>query len=100
MKPLEFANLLKPTHCRTGCSDDNRINGFGSAEISSSKMMTDADGVRWTSEPKKLPYFRCQRCAILDILAGDEKPSQQMLDYLAASSCNDIILAAYRFENR
>lgn len=95
MTPIEFANLIKPMHCRTSCSDDNLSNGFGSTTITQTRNKTDEEGVRWATQ-LTLPSFRCERCAILGILDGGYRPAKPMLEYLQDGHY-DAVLAAIRF---
>jgi hypothetical protein len=46
-----------------------------------------------------MPGFRCERCAILDILDGHE-PEEAMEEYLRASSSYDSVMAAIRYMQR
>ena len=54
---IELINILRPTHDRTSCDDDNRNNSFGSMRIGT-----------W--------HGRCTRCMWLDLADGIEVPKE------------------------
>jgi len=95
MDAMNFINILKPTHDRTSCDDSKIANGFGTASITISRSKTDDEGVVWHTE-KGISFFRCQRCAMWEILFEDYPLSIDQIEYMNAGSY-DAVVAAYRF---
>lgn len=98
MTPLEFANILRPGHCRTTCQDNLIDNGFGTSDdIEVRAKRTDPDGTEWVAaKPRTYLSFRCTRCAILEIVNGDFEPTNDHVQYLENEGY-DLVSAAIRF---
>ena len=84
MDAKKFADLICPQHDRTSCSDLSRENGFGSH-----KMNGDTDAF--------FSFFRCSRCAILEILEEGYVPEENAIKYMEYFSGYDPVKAAIRF---
>lgn len=100
MNKIEFANLLKPEHSYSNCSDEDTCNGFGSTTITHSEMKRDENGLVWRSDPQHVAFFTCPRCAIIEILHADinvQEISTIAKKYLESSSMHDVVVAAIRF---
>lgn len=68
MKAKELVDLLYPEHDRTSCSDGDVDNGF-------SFVM---DNWRIITEKLDRSYHpRCRRCALLEIISGEVKLTEE-----------------------
>jgi len=68
MKAKELIDLIYPEHDRTSCSDEDVSNGF----------MWEMDEWNDRADELSTQYIpRCKRCALLEIISGEVKLTEE-----------------------